>query len=158
VLQTLPRAAGVLLTLALACAVALGATVQGEAWLRGEHLTPEHLRYHRQLERLGLAEHHDPAPPAQTSHPAPPPGAASTDAAAPPATVLAPVAPTGLGPALLATLPAFAAPTEGKVCLGCRLPAPPGPAGGPAHHWYAATAVLEGLRLQPPDDPPRPVS
>jgi len=157
--QTAPRAAGVLLTVFLACAVALGTLVQGQAWLRGEHLTPEHLAYHLQLERLGLPDHHAPPPATARGAGTGVVGAAVAPGGLPaPGPALASATAAGAGPALLATLPAFAAPTEGKYCLGCQLPAPPGPATGPAHPWYAAAAVLEGLRLEPPDDPPRPVS
>jgi hypothetical protein len=146
----------VLLTVFLACAVALGALVQGQAWLRGEHLTPEHLAYHRQLQQLGLPDHHAPPPLPATAAAAGVPPAGTIGAAAGP--VLAPATAAGAGPVLLATLPAFAAPTEGKSCLGCHVPAPPGPAAGPVHHWYAAATLLEGLLLEPPDDPPRSVS
>ena len=57
----LPGALGVLLLLCLAVTLALGSSLHGRLWARGQHGTAEQWAYHVWLESMGYTEHHRPA-------------------------------------------------------------------------------------------------
>jgi hypothetical protein len=54
----LPRAAALGLALYLAVSLAIGGAASSQAWLRGGHVTADHLTYHQWLDRLGFPHHH----------------------------------------------------------------------------------------------------
>jgi hypothetical protein len=56
----LPRSAALGLALCLSFSLAIGGFASSQAWVRGGHVTADHLTYHQWLGRLGFPHHHGP--------------------------------------------------------------------------------------------------
>lgn len=141
-----PVPVALFLVLYLSFSLALGGVLHDRLWTRGHHITPEHWSFHRQLERLGIIDHHNSADGTLLARQSQLADGIAVDASG---TLGSPAV------QVVGASPSHGASPDGMLCQLCQRSAAPFPPTGSQRLAALIGSTTTGLRPEPPERPPR---